>query len=310
MSSFAALGALQLGFLYGLVAIAVLLSFRMLNFPDLTVDGSFPLGAACCAALVVAGANPWLALLAGALAGALAGLLTAFLSERLKILNLLAGILSMTALYSINIRVMGRPNLPLLGHDTVVGSFTALGLGTPAAKLAVAALLCLGTGVLVGLFLASRYGLSLRAIGANPRMATAVGVPAAQRIYVGLALSNALAGLSGALFAQLYGFADVSMGVGTIVIGLAAVILGEAFVRSWSPLAAVAACVAGAIVYRFTISLALESEAIGLTTSDLNLISAVVVTAAFLFTKHSRRRHLKPKPEPRPEPVRPPREAR
>lgn len=298
MSSFAALGALQLGFIYGLVAIAVLLSFRMLNFPDLTVDGSFPLGAACCAALVVTGVNPWLALVAGSLAGGLAGLLTAFLSERLKILNLLAGILSMTALYSINIRVMDRPNLPLLGNDTVVDSVVSLGLSTPAAKLWLAALICIGAGVLVGLFLASRYGLSLRAVGTNPRMASAVGVPAAQRICVGLALSNALAGLSGALFAQLYGFADVSMGVGTIVIGLAAVILGEAFVRSWSPLGAVVACVCGAIAYRFTISLALESEAIGLTTSDLNLISAVVVTAAFLFTKHSRRRHLKPRPPP------------
>lgn len=297
MSSFAALGALQLGFLYGLVAIAVLLSFRMLNFPDLTVDGSFPLGAAACAALMLAGLNPWLALLAGAMAGGLSGLLTAFLSERLRILNLLAGILTMTALYSINIRVMGRPNLPLLGQPTVVDDVVSLGFSTPAAKLYIAASICLVAGVLVGLFLSSRYGLSLRAIGANARMASAVGVPATQRIHVGLALSNALAGLSGALFAQLYGFADVSMGVGTIVIGLAAVILGEAFVRSWSPLAAVAACIVGAIVYRFTISLALESEAIGLTTSDLNLISAVVVTAAFLFSKHSRRRHLKVRPE-------------
>lgn len=296
MTAYSALGALQLGFIYGLVAIGILLSFRMLNFPDLTVDGSFPLGAAVTAAAIVSGGNPWLALALGTLAGAAAGALTAFLSERLGILNLLAGILSMTALYSINIRVMGRPNLPLLDQGTVVDAFTELGLSVQAAKLAVAAAACLLAVALVSAFLASRYGLSLRATGANPRMAASVGVRCGQRVTVGLALSNGLCGLAGGLFAQIYGFSDVSMGVGTIVIGLAAVILGEAFVRSWSPLAAVVACVAGAIAYRFTISLALESEALGLTTSDLNLISAVVVTLAFLFTKHSRRIRLQVKP--------------
>lgn len=202
----------------------------------------------------------------------------------------------MTALYSINIRVMGRPNMPLLGQETVVDAVTGLGVGTTAAKLWIAAVACLIVVALISAFLASRYGLSLRATGANPRMASAVGVPCSQRIYVGLALSNGLCGLAGALFAQLYGFADVSMGVGTIVIGLAALILGEAFVRSWSPLAAVVACVGGAVAYRFTISLALESESLGLTTSDLNLISAAVVTVAFLFTKYSRRMHLKARP--------------
>lgn len=301
MSSYSALGALQLGFIYGLVAIGILLSFRMLNFPDLTVDGSFPLGAAVTAAAIVSGRDPWLALALGALAGAIAGAMTAFLSERLGILNLLAGILSMTALYSINIRVMGRPNLPLLGQSTVVNPFTEWGLGAQAAKLTIAALVCLLAVGLVSAFLASRYGLSLRATGANPRMAASVGVRCAQRVAVGLALSNALCGLAGGLFAQLYGFADVSMGVGTIVIGLAAVILGEAFVRSWSPLASVVACVAGAIAYRFTISLALETEALGLSTSDLNLISAVVVTLAFLFTKYSRRIRLQVKPMAQPE---------
>ncbi|NLD54732.1 MAG: ABC transporter permease [Burkholderiaceae bacterium] len=296
MTAYAALGALQLGFIYGLVAIGVLLSFRMLNFPDLTVDGSFPLGAAASAAVVASGGNPWLALVVAIVAGAGAGAVTGFLSQRLRILDLLAGILTMTALYSVNIRVMGRPNLPLLGHETITDDVVALGLDTVAAKLWIAALASLLAVGLVSTFLASRYGLSVRATGANPRMAAAVGVSCSQRIYVGLALSNGLCGLAGGLFAQLYGFADVSMGVGTIVVGLAAVILGEAFVRSWSPLAAVVACVGGAIAYRFTISLALESESLGLTTSDLNLISAVVVTAAFLFTKYSRRMHLQVKP--------------
>ncbi|MEO7853828.1 MAG: ABC transporter permease [Rubrivivax sp.] len=293
MSSYAALGALQLGFIYGLVAIAILLSFRMLNFPDLTVDGSFPLGAAASAAVIIAGGNPWVALLVGMAAGCAAGALTAFLSERLGILDLLAGILTMTALYSINIRIMGRPNMPLLGQSTVADSLIGFGLGTTTAKLFIAAGACALMVVLVSAFLASRYGLSLRATGANKRMAAAVGVPTSQRIYVGLALSNGLCGLAGGLFAQLYGFADVSLGVGTIVIGLAALILGEAVVRSWSALASVLACVGGAIAYRMTIALALESESLGLTTSDLNLISAAVVTAAFLFTRYSRRMHLR-----------------
>lgn len=298
MSSFAAVGALQLGFIYGLVAIGILLSFRMLNFPDLTVDGSFPLGAAASAATVIAGGNPWLALAIGALAGGMAGMLTAWLSEKLGILNLLAGILTMTALYSINIRIMGRPNQALLGQYTVIESLEGLGMDTTWAKLVVSAVICGLAVLLVGGFLASRYGLSLRATGANARMAGAVGIPCSQRIYVGLALSNGLCGLAGALFAQVYGFADVSMGLGTIVIGLAALILGEAFVRSFSPFAALLACVAGAIAYRFTIALALESDALGLTTSDLNLISAVVVTAAFLLTRHSRRLRLQMKQQP------------
>ena len=299
MSWFAFVGALQLGLIYGLVAIGVLLSFRMLNYPDLTADGSFPLGAAVSASAILHGANPWLALAAGAIAGACAGLLTALLSERLRILNLLAGILSMTALYSINIRVMGRPNLPLLGEVTIVDSVRQLGMSTPNAKFLIAAVVCGVCIVLVAAFLASRYGLSLRAAGANPRMATAVGVPCSQRVFVGLAMSNALCALAGAVFAQLYGFADVSLGVGTIVIGLAAVILGEAFVRSLSPVAAVVACVAGAVAYRVTVSLALETELMGLTTSDLNAITAVLVTVAFLFSGISRRMGLRVAQAPR-----------
>ena len=298
MTSYAALGALQLGLIYGLVAIGVLITFRMLNYPDMTVDGSFPLGAAVTAAAITAGASPWFAIVAGTAAGGGAGLITAFLSERLRILNLLAGILTMTALYSINIRIMGRPNLPLLGQPTVTEAVIGLGLEPATARLLIALVACMAVTALIAVFLASRYGLSLRATGTNPRMARANGIGVSQRITVGLVVANALCGLAGALFAQLYGFADVSMGVGTIVIGLAALILGEAFVRSWSPVAVVVACVLGAIAYRFTIAFALETEALGLTTSDLNLISAVVVTIAFLATRYSAALRLRvPRPE-------------
>lgn len=285
MSTFALIGALQLGFVFGLVAIGVLIAFRMLNYPDLTPDGSFPLGAAVSAAVITGGGDPWLALAIGAGAGALAGLLTATLSERFGILNLLAGILTMTALYSLNIRIMGRPNLPLLGHETVVDTFKAMGLSAPIAKLALAAVLTTVCMTLVSLLLVSRFGLSLRAAGINPRMASASGINCSNRIYVGLAIANGLCGLAGAIFAQIYGFADVTMGVGTIIAGLAAVILGEAAVRRSAPVLSVIACVAGAIVYRLALAFALESDSIGLTTSDLNALTAALVTVAFVLPK-------------------------
>lgn len=287
------MGAIQLGFVYGLVAIAVLLSFRMINFPDLSVDGSFPLGAAVCATMILGGWDPWMAIFCAMLAGAGAGAITAFLSENVKILDLLSGILTMTALYSVNIRIMGRPNQSLLGKETIVTQAAErFSISPMAAKLSIAIAICVTMALLVGIFLASRFGLSLRAVGTNANVSPAYGISKKSRIYTGLSVSNCIAALAGAVFCQLYGFADVSMGVGTIVIGLAAVILGEAFVRSWAPFAAVFACVLGAIIYRFTISIALEGDVFGLTTSDLNLISSIVVTAAFLFTKYSRQKNL------------------
>lgn len=283
MSIYALVSALQLGCIFGLVAMGVLISFRMLDFPDLTPDGSFPLGAASSAMFIVAGGDPWLALLVGTLCGAAAGIVTATLSERLRILNLLAGILTMTALYSVNIRIMARPNLPLLGETTVLDTLRGLGLTTPHAKLLLTSSAALLGAVLLSLFLVSRYGLSLRATGLNARMASANGINSSNRIFVGLAIANALCGLAGAIFAQVYGFADVTMGIGTIIAGLAAVILGEAFVRRSAPVLSVFACLGGAIVYRLALAVALESDAIGLTTSDLNALTAGIVTLAFVL---------------------------
>ena len=221
MSAIALLGALELGLVFGLVALGVYLSFRVLQFPDLTVDGSFPLGAAVAATLIVHAVDPWLATLAAALAGALAGLTTAWLHLRLGILHLLASILTMIALYSINLRIMGRPNVALLGERTVLsplqdGPAPAYVL-TPLA-FAVAVFAIKG---LLDRFLNSEIGLALRATGANPRMARAQGIHTERAILLGLALSNALVALAGALFAQAQGSADVTLGVGVIVVGLA-----------------------------------------------------------------------------------------
>lgn len=290
MSAIALLGALEIGLVFGLVALGVYLSFRVLQFPDLTVDGSFPLGAAVTATLIVHLVDPWLATLAGTAAGALAGLATAWMNLRLGILNLLASILTMIALYSINLRIMGRPNVALLGERTVLSPLQDGPLPvyvlTPLA-LAVAVLAIKG---LLDRFLNSEVGLALRATGANPRMARAHGIGTERAILLGMALSNALVALAGALFAQAQGSADATMGVGTIVVGLAAVIGGEAL---WAPRSvawATAACILGSILYRLIVALALNIDALGLQAQDLNLITAVLVALALVLPRWRTRR--------------------
>ena len=283
MNEIAFLGALEIGLVYGLVALGVFLSFRVLNFPDLTVDGSFPLGAAVTAALIVAGADPYLATGVAMLAGAAAGMVTAFLNLRFRILHLLASILTMIALYSINLRIMGRPNLALITEPTVLSPFEGLGLPGFYLKPLFALVVLLVAGGLLARFLASDYGLGLRATGANPRMARAQGVATGRSTYFGMALSNAMVALGGALFAQMNGFADITMGTGTIVVGLAAVIVGEVVLRSRLIVIAVVACVLGSVLYRIAIALALNADALGLQSSDLNLVTAILVAVALIL---------------------------
>ncbi len=283
MNQIAFLGALEIGLVYGLVALGVFLSFRVLNFPDLTVDGSFPLGAAVTAALIVVGTDPYLATGVAMLAGAGAGMVTAFLNLRFKILHLLASILTMIALYSINLRIMGRPNLALITEPTVLTPFEGLGLPGFYLKPLFALVVMLLVGGLLARFLASDYGLGLRATGANARMARAQGVATGRSTYVGMALSNAMVALGGALFAQMNGFADITMGTGTIVVGLAAVIVGEVVLRSRLIVIAVVACVLGSVLYRIAIALALNADVLGLQSSDLNLVTAILVAVALIL---------------------------
>ena len=201
MSSIALLGALEIGLVFALVALGVYLSFRVLQFPDLTVDGSFPLGAAVAATLIVHAVDPWLATLAAALAGALAGLTTAGLHLRLGILHLLASILTMIALYSINLRIMGRPNVALLGERTVLSPLQDGPIPVCVLTPLAFAVVVFAIKGLLDRFLNSEIGLALRATGANPRMARAQGIHTERAILLGLALSNALVALAGALFA-------------------------------------------------------------------------------------------------------------
>lgn len=285
MSLFAFLGALELGLIFSLVAFGVYLSFRVLRFPDLTVDGSFPLGAAVAATLIVNGINPWTATIAALLAGCCAGLVTAWLHLRLQILNLLASILTMIALYSINLRIMGRPNIALLGENTILSPLQVVSVPiyilTPLVFLGV----IIFTKYLLDLFLTSQIGLAMRATGENPRMACAQGINTSRLILLGMGLSNALVALAGALFAQSQGSADVSMGVGVIVVGLAAVIGGEAVLPPRTVLLATSACILGSLLYRLIIAFALNADFLGLKAQDLNLITAVLVAAAMVLPR-------------------------
>lgn len=285
MSQIAFWGAVELGLIFSFVAIGVYLAFRILDFPDLTVDGSFPLGAAVTAVLITTGYNPWFAALISMLAGSMAGLVTATLNVRFKILNLLASILTMIALFSVNLRIMGRPNIAIINQETMLSPFYGHGIPEYYVRPLFVFVLVIIAVVLVWRFLESDTGLAMRATGANPRMAKAQGVKTDQQIYMGMGLSNALVALGGSLFAQTNGFADVTLGVGTIVVGLAAVIVGETLLRSRLILIILIGCVFGSIIYRIAIQLALTSDILGLEASDLNLVTAVLVTFALILPR-------------------------
>lgn len=290
MSEIAFFGAVEIGLVYALVALGVFLSFRVLDFPDLTVDGSFPLGAAVAATLIVAGVNPWLATLAAVLAGAGAGLVTAVLNLRFHILHLLASILTMIALFSINLRIMGRPNVAIIMQDTVLTPFAGLGLPDHLLRPLLVLVFVAVTVLLLAWFLSTESGLAMRATGVNPRMARAQGIDTGRQVGLGIALSNGLVGLAGALFAQTNGFADVTTGMGTIVVGLAAVIVGETVLPLKGMVWALTACVAGSILYRLAVQFALSADAIGLQASDLNLVTAVLVAVALILPRLKARR--------------------
>ena len=289
MSLFSLLGAIEIGLIFSLVALGVFISFRLLRFPDLTVDGSFPLGGAVCAILIANGTNPWLATLAATAAGAAAGLLTGWLNVKLKIMDLLASILMMIALYSINLRVMGGPNVPLINDPTLFTILQPEGMEDYVARPLILLFIVIAAKLALDWFFSTERGLAIRATGSNARMARAQGVNTGAMVLLGMAVSNALVGLAGALFAQTQGGSDISMGIGTIVIGLAAVIVGESILPSRRIVYATLAVVIGAIVYRFFIAMALNSDFIGLKAQDLNLVTALLVIFALVIPQLKKR---------------------
>lgn len=283
MNLMSTLGAIEVGLIFALVALGVLVSFRVLNFPDMTADGSFPLGGAVAAILIIRGWNPFIATGAAAVASAFTGYLTAWLNVRMKVMQLLAGILVMIALYSVNLRVMGAPNIALINAPTVFTLTQLAGLPLYWSQPIVLLAAVIVIKFLIDRFFETEIGLGMRATGVNARMARAQGVSTDRQTLLGLALANGLIGLAGALFAQTQGGADISMGIGTIVAGLAAVIIGETLIhvnRFW---VATLSCILGAILYRFFIALALSFDGIGLQAQDLNLVTAVLVAVALLL---------------------------
>ena len=283
------IGALELGLIYALVALGVLISYKILDFPDLTADGSFPLGGGVCVLCILNQVDPWLATLIGMFAGAIAGVVTASLHLGFKIEKLLASILMMIALYSINLRIMGKPNVSLLGDPTVYDSITANDdLQLAIVRLLIAIFVVIIAKLLFDLFFATQTGLAVRATGTNPRMAKAQGIAINKMTLLGMAISNGLIALAGALYVQSNGGFDISIGVGTIVIGLAAVIIGEAIFSAKRIMWLTLAVIIGSILYRCFIALALNNDAlngIGFGPQDLNLITALLVVAVLVFPK-------------------------
>jgi putative ABC transport system permease protein len=292
-------GALTLGFILSLLALGVFISFRIFDFPDITADGSITLGAALAAGLLVKGINPVFASAAAFAGGLVAGAVTATLATKFKINRLLAGILVMTALYSLNLHIMGKSNVALFGRPTLSSYAERLGmkvlrnqqelnvLGWPVRLSDAAALItAIGIVALVGLllymFFQTNLGAAMRATGNNSQMARALGVNDESMIILGLAISNGLIGLSGAFLAQYQGFADVQMGIGMIVWGLASVIIGEALVGTPQTGMAIIAAVMGSVLFRLLVAIALR---LGLDPNDLKLITAAFVFLALILPR-------------------------
>lgn len=284
MTVYAALGAIEQGLVYGIMVIGVYLTFRILDFPDLTVDGSLPLGASISAVAITNGINPYLSLVFALAGGFVAGMVTAILNTKFKILHLLASILTMIALYSINIRIMGGPNVALLGSATVFDAVINWGVPGQYAGILIFAVFSLSVTGFIVWFLKTELGMAILATGDNPRMITSLGVNTHAVIILGVGLSNGLVALSGALIAQNQGAADVGMGIGTIIAGLASVIIGETIFGDKSVLRAFIAALLGSVVYRLAIALALGLEFgdFSFNPSDLNLITAVLVIFALI----------------------------
>jgi putative tryptophan/tyrosine transport system permease protein len=283
MTLYEFLGTIEIGFIFGIVALGAFLSFRVLDFPDLTVEGSFPLGAAVTAVAIVNwGLSPWPATAVGALAGFVAGLVTAFLNVRYNIQHILAGILVSIALYSINLRIMGGPNKPLLGVQTVFTLLQDHGLPSYIVDPVLLGCLVVLLKLAIDLFLATGVGTSMRAAGANPVMAAANGIDVGRMKLLGIGLANALTAFAGALFAQLFGAADAYMGIGVVIIGLASVIVGMAILPARTIAQATIACLVGAMLYRFAVALALNADFLGLQASDVQVVTAALVALALI----------------------------
>ena len=264
------INALEQGLLFALVAMGVYITYKILDFPDLSVDGTFPLGASISAALLINGVNPWISILIATIGGAIAGSITGFLHVKLKISNLMSGILVMMGLYSVNLRIMGKSNIPLFNTNYIFKS-------TAVNSIFIILAIVVVVKIILDLFLKTKAGFLLTAVGDNEQVVSSLGVNKNLVKVLGLAISNGLVALAGALTAQHQGFADVTMGPGIVVMGLAAVIIGVSIFGKISFIKATTLSIFGAIIYKLVIAIALWMK---LNPNDLKILTAVLVAVA------------------------------
>ena len=264
------INALEQGLLFALVAMGVYITYKILDFPDLSVDGTFPLGASISAALLINGVNPWISILIATIGGAIAGSITGFLHVKLKISNLMSGILVMMGLYSVNLRIMGKSNIPLFNTNYIFKS-------TAVNSIFIILAIVVVVKIILDLFLKTKAGFLLTAVGDNEQVVSSLGVNKNLVKVLGLAISNGLVALAGALTAQHQGFADVTMGTGIVVMGLAAVIIGVSILGKISFIKATTLSIFGAIIYKLVIAIALWMK---LNPNDLKILTAVLVAVA------------------------------
>jgi len=265
--------------IFAIMVLGVYISFRILNFPDMTVDGTFPLGAAISAKLLTLGVNPYLTLLVALVAGAVAGAITGLIHVKLKVKDLLAGILVMTALYSVNLRVMGKSNIPLFEEDNI--------FNTEYSMMITIVVLILISKLLLDYLLKTKFGFALKALGDNENLIVSLGLNEEKYKIYGLMIANAFVAFSGAVLAQYQGFADVGMGTGIIVIGLASIIIGDTLFGKRRKLAGTTIVIIGSILYRGVIAVTLS---MGMDASDLKLITSVIVIVILWIQKQKDKR--------------------
>lgn len=270
------LGTLEQSFIFAIMVLGVYLSYKILDFPDMTVDGSFPLGGAVASAILIKGGNPILALIVATLCGAIAGLITGMIHVKLKVTNLLAGIIVMTGLYSVNLRIMGKSNIPLFSVKHLFN-----GNMIPIVTLVILLILA---KITIDYLLKTKFGFALKALGDNETLVISLGIDEKKLKIYGLMIANSFVALSGAILAQYQGFADVGMGTGTIITGLASIIIGEAIFKKRSFISMSMTVILGTIIYRTIIAMSLK---LGMNASDLKLITSILVVG-IIFLKEKK----------------------
>lgn len=284
------LGILEEGFVYAIMALGVYITYKILDFPDLSVDGTFPLGGAVAASLLCKGMNPWLTLIVSFLAGAIAGIGTGLIHVKLKVRDLLSGIIMMTALYSVNLKIAGKANLPIFSRETIFENEWLESFLPEGAKRYVTVmflfLILLAGKLALDAYLKTRSGYLLRAAGDNEILVTSLAKDKGFVKITGLAIANAFAALAGCVYVQMNGFFEISTGTGTIVIGLASVIIGTSLFKNVSFIKPTTAVIAGSVLYKWCVSRAIR---FGLPSNDLKLVTSVLFLIILVFSERKRR---------------------